>query len=150
MSFFKHRLRHVPEWEEELGAMFILLAPYHYNCVDEPYVSSGKDCRVAGLKREASVAAEVSLLKPARALADPSARLQVRLDHGLRVVVCMELTQTLGELEEAVERWCKDQGLAGLDGCHLRTAFPPRTYPDSEQTIEAAGLAPSATLFVAR
>ena len=26
MSFFKHRLRHVPEWEEELGAMFILLA----------------------------------------------------------------------------------------------------------------------------
>ena len=25
------------------------LRPYHYNCVDEPNVASGKDCRVAGV-----------------------------------------------------------------------------------------------------
>lgn len=46
MSFFKHRLRHVPEWEEEERPMFCS-TPYHYNCVDEPNVASGKDCRVA-------------------------------------------------------------------------------------------------------
>lgn len=128
MSFFKHRLRHVPEWEEAIcvagdsGFYPILgvamdqgnpgqeerpmfcstsgssdsccsvwddskrldrkrqclqrdgrlrmetayqpqvdpeagrieptkspLRPYHYNCVDEPNVASGKDCRVAGV-----------------------------------------------------------------------------------------------------
>lgn len=48
MSFFKHRLRHVPEWEEEERPMFCS-TPYHYNCVDEPNVASGKDCRVAGV-----------------------------------------------------------------------------------------------------
>eukprot|EP00929_Paragymnodinium_shiwhaense_P059625 TRINITY_DN29853_c0_g1_i2.p1 TRINITY_DN29853_c0_g1~~TRINITY_DN29853_c0_g1_i2.p1 ORF type:complete len:328 (+),score=70.82 TRINITY_DN29853_c0_g1_i2:1283-2266(+) len=44
-SYFEHRLRHVPQWEEELRPMYCC-TPYHYNCVDE--VPSGKDCRKAG------------------------------------------------------------------------------------------------------
>jgi len=47
MSFFRHRLRHVPEWEEDERPMYCS-TPYHYNCVDESQVFSGKDCRRAG------------------------------------------------------------------------------------------------------
>lgn len=42
MSFFTHRLRHVPPWEEDERPMFCA-TPYHFNCVDE--VPQGKDCR---------------------------------------------------------------------------------------------------------
>jgi len=48
LSFFRHRLRHVPEWEEEHRPMFCA-TPYHYNCVDETMVPSGKDCHRVGL-----------------------------------------------------------------------------------------------------
>lgn len=48
LSFFRHRLRHVPEWEEEHRPMFCA-TPYHFNCVDETQVYSGADCRVAGV-----------------------------------------------------------------------------------------------------
>merc|ERR1712087_498859 len=48
MSFFRHRLRHVPEWEEEHRPMFCA-TPYHWNCVDETQVPSGKDCRAVGV-----------------------------------------------------------------------------------------------------
>lgn len=44
-SFFEHRLRHVPEWEEELRPMYCG-TPYHHNCLD--HVPSGRDCRSAG------------------------------------------------------------------------------------------------------
>ncbi|CAE7407690.1 unnamed protein product [Symbiodinium natans] len=200
MSFFRHRLRHVPEWEEvevEVGLRplrcsqlqsvmwhWVALRPYHYNCVDETQVFSGKDCRrinaqSCGSRRNAVLRAirgilplpplwyestpgcaavrgasvppadEVSLLDSDRDVSQPFARLQVRLDQGLRVVFCVELQHTLRDLEDAVDQWCTDQSLSGLRGCHLRTAFPPRTYADPDQTISDAGLAPSATLFVA-
>ncbi|CAE8684998.1 unnamed protein product, partial [Polarella glacialis] len=48
LSFFKHRLRHVPEWEEEHRPMYCS-TPYHFNCVDETQVKSGIDCRQAGI-----------------------------------------------------------------------------------------------------
>eukprot|EP00927_Polykrikos_kofoidii_P076817 TRINITY_DN73842_c0_g1_i1.p1 TRINITY_DN73842_c0_g1~~TRINITY_DN73842_c0_g1_i1.p1 ORF type:complete len:728 (+),score=96.65 TRINITY_DN73842_c0_g1_i1:109-2292(+) len=48
VSFFKHRLRHVPDWEEDFRPMFCG-TPYHYNCVDETLVPTGGDCRQAGL-----------------------------------------------------------------------------------------------------
>eukprot|EP00931_Biecheleriopsis_adriatica_P038427 TRINITY_DN22016_c0_g1_i1.p1 TRINITY_DN22016_c0_g1~~TRINITY_DN22016_c0_g1_i1.p1 ORF type:complete len:721 (-),score=148.04 TRINITY_DN22016_c0_g1_i1:80-2077(-) len=48
LSFFKHRLRHVPEWEEEHRPMYCS-TPYHHNCVDDTQVQSGKDCRQAGV-----------------------------------------------------------------------------------------------------
>lgn len=48
LSFFRHRLRHVPEWEEKHRPMFCC-TPYHYNCVDEAQVPSGKDCRHMGI-----------------------------------------------------------------------------------------------------
>eukprot|EP00931_Biecheleriopsis_adriatica_P007362 TRINITY_DN108651_c0_g1_i1.p1 TRINITY_DN108651_c0_g1~~TRINITY_DN108651_c0_g1_i1.p1 ORF type:complete len:610 (-),score=105.23 TRINITY_DN108651_c0_g1_i1:67-1896(-) len=45
MSFFRHRLRHVPPWEEELRPMYCA-TPYHYNCVDT--VPQGLDCHRHG------------------------------------------------------------------------------------------------------
>lgn len=48
MSFFRHRLRHVPEWEEEHRPMFCA-TPYHFNCVDETQVYSGNDCQAVGI-----------------------------------------------------------------------------------------------------
>eukprot|EP00927_Polykrikos_kofoidii_P060172 TRINITY_DN55237_c0_g1_i1.p1 TRINITY_DN55237_c0_g1~~TRINITY_DN55237_c0_g1_i1.p1 ORF type:complete len:779 (-),score=121.08 TRINITY_DN55237_c0_g1_i1:10-2274(-) len=47
-SFFQHRLRHVPEWEEELRPMYCA-TPYHYNCVDATQVPSGSDCKRSGI-----------------------------------------------------------------------------------------------------
>lgn len=43
-SFFEHRLRHVPDWEEELRPMYCG-TPYHHNCLD--HVPGGRDCRRA-------------------------------------------------------------------------------------------------------
>eukprot|EP00933_Yihiella_yeosuensis_P041218 TRINITY_DN35635_c0_g1_i1.p1 TRINITY_DN35635_c0_g1~~TRINITY_DN35635_c0_g1_i1.p1 ORF type:complete len:734 (-),score=111.46 TRINITY_DN35635_c0_g1_i1:240-2246(-) len=48
LSFFKHRLRHVPEWEEEHRPMFCS-TPYHFNCVDETTQTPGRDCRSDGI-----------------------------------------------------------------------------------------------------
>jgi len=48
LSFFQHRLRHVPEWEEGTRPMFCA-TPYHYNCVDETQVPGGGDCQRAGI-----------------------------------------------------------------------------------------------------
>merc|ERR1712078_641254 len=48
LSFFQHRLRHVPEWEEALRPMYCA-TPYHHNCVDATQVRSGGDCRRAGV-----------------------------------------------------------------------------------------------------
>lgn len=107
--------------------------------------------RGSAAARGASVppADEVSLLSRDRDPDQPFARLLVRLDQGLRVVFCLELQQLVGDLEDAVDRWCAEQSLPGLKGCHLRTAFPPQTHADRDQAICDAGLAPSATLFVA-
>jgi len=92
---------------------------------------------------------EVSLLDEGRDPTSASARLQVKLDGGLRVVLCMEPHHTVGHLEDALEKWCIEHGSAGLNGSHLRTPFPPKTFSDREQTLLDAGLTPSATLFVA-
>jgi len=48
LSFFKHRLRHVPEWEEASRPMYCA-TPYHYNCVDASQVPSGADCQRSGV-----------------------------------------------------------------------------------------------------
>eukprot|EP00971_Amphidinium_carterae_P003726 73896-Amphidinium_carterae.1 len=63
----------------------------------------------------------------------------------------MELMQTIGELEDALVKWCEDNS---VDLCAtadrkllLRAAFPPREFAKREETVESAGLAPSATLF---
>ncbi|CAE6969790.1 Fkrp, partial [Symbiodinium sp. KB8] len=106
MSFFRHRLRHVPEWEEDERPMYCS-TPYHYNCVDESQVFSGKarpSDRGSAAARGASVppADEVSLLSRDRDPDQPFARLLVRLDQGLRVVFCLELQQLVGDLEVEV------------------------------------------------
>lgn len=48
LSFFRHRLRHVPEWEESSRPMYCA-TPYHYNCVDASQVPSGDDCQHVGV-----------------------------------------------------------------------------------------------------
>eukprot|EP00928_Gymnodinium_smaydae_P018063 TRINITY_DN16878_c1_g2_i1.p1 TRINITY_DN16878_c1_g2~~TRINITY_DN16878_c1_g2_i1.p1 ORF type:complete len:724 (-),score=138.54 TRINITY_DN16878_c1_g2_i1:6-1919(-) len=99
-------------------------------------------------------AGEVSLLDPGRPTGAPAARLQVRLEDGRRVVLCMELAQTVGDLEAAVLRW--HMGAEGVtqqpqqsQRALLRSAFPPRQYTDVSETLEKAGLTPTATLFAA-
>jgi hypothetical protein len=95
---------------------------------------------------------EVCLLEPKRDSSTPFARLQVKLEGGQRILFCMETHATVGSLWEALIKWQKTNGLprSGADGrpCSLRSAFPPRTYTDRALTLEAAGLTPSATLFV--
>jgi len=117
-----------------------------------PFLGGGASVGNAGNRhssapvcRMATAAQEVSLLEPGRDPSAPMARLQVKLEGGGRLVLCMEATQTIGALEDALEAW------QGGDGPKkrrpLRTAFPPRTYTDRSQTLEEAGLMPSATLF---
>jgi len=95
---------------------------------------------------------EVFLLRAGRDPAEPVARLQVRLESGQRVLLSMEPSATLGALWAALEVWRKDHGVPqiGNDGKRysLRSAFPPRTFSDHEQTLADSGLTPSATLFV--
>lgn len=95
---------------------------------------------------------EVSLLEGGRAEGAPVARLQVKLEGGQNLVICMEPHATIGGLLDALATWRSKHKIpkAGVDGrqCCLRSAFPPCTYTDHEQTLEAAGLMPSAKLFV--
>ncbi|CAK0826137.1 unnamed protein product [Prorocentrum cordatum] len=95
---------------------------------------------------------EVSLLAAGRDPDAPSARLQVKLEGGQRVLLRMEPDATVGALWEALGRWRAEHGVAraGDDGRQwcLRSAFPPRAFADKSQTLREAGLVPSAALFV--
>eukprot|EP00927_Polykrikos_kofoidii_P065420 TRINITY_DN61177_c0_g1_i1.p1 TRINITY_DN61177_c0_g1~~TRINITY_DN61177_c0_g1_i1.p1 ORF type:complete len:677 (+),score=108.17 TRINITY_DN61177_c0_g1_i1:88-2118(+) len=107
---------------------------------------------VAVVGDAAAKSEEVMLLDAGREASKPSTRLQVKLETGHRVKLCMEMHATVGDVWNALEAWRKSNGVvrAGSDGrqCTLRTAFPPREYTDTRQTLEAAGLTPSATLFI--
>jgi len=81
------------------------------------------------------------------------ARLQVKLESGQRVMLHMEARHTIGDLEEALDRWRNDHGVARClppagQRHALRTAFPPQSYTDRSRTLEAAGLLPNANLFM--
>eukprot|EP00931_Biecheleriopsis_adriatica_P102681 TRINITY_DN77621_c0_g1_i1.p1 TRINITY_DN77621_c0_g1~~TRINITY_DN77621_c0_g1_i1.p1 ORF type:complete len:593 (+),score=137.36 TRINITY_DN77621_c0_g1_i1:108-1886(+) len=92
---------------------------------------------------------EVSILRPGRHAENPVAKLQVKLEGGQKVLLHMEFDATVGELWEALAAWRAKQCIARAGpACTLRTAFPPKSYTDMCQTLEAAGLTPSATLFV--
>lgn len=95
---------------------------------------------------------EICLLLADREDSAPAARLQVKLECGERVVLHMEPFQCIGELEDALAHWRAQRGLLD-DGDHsrrfqLRTAFPRKVYSTRSQTLEEAGLTPSASLFV--
>lgn len=94
---------------------------------------------------------QISLLSANRDATAAIARLQVRSESGARLLLKMELRQTIGDLEDALDRWRSDKGLSKPEGKKLvlRTAFPPSSYIDRGQSLEMAGLTPSATLFVA-
>ncbi|CAE7590656.1 Ubxn11 [Symbiodinium sp. CCMP2456] len=92
---------------------------------------------------------EVSLLQPDRPGSAPAARLQVKLEGGQKVLLKMEFGDTVGDLWRALSEWrSKNRVARARPGCVLRTAFPPKSYTDRTETLEAAGLTPSATLFV--
>eukprot|EP00971_Amphidinium_carterae_P073472 1452722-Amphidinium_carterae.2 len=65
----------------------------------------------------------------------------------LEVVVMLRVC---GNFVHSVGGWYSSQGLAALDWCRttLKTSFPSQSYTDRSQTLEAAGLVPSANLFV--
>jgi len=95
---------------------------------------------------------EVSLLLVGREASAQAARLQVKVEGGERVVFHMETSHCIGDLEDALAKWRASHSLpdAGTGGrrFELRTAFPRKAYSDRSQTLEEAGLVPSATLFV--
>ncbi|CAJ1339388.1 unnamed protein product [Effrenium voratum] len=92
---------------------------------------------------------EVSLLALGRPVDAPTARLQVKLEGGQKVLLSMEFNSTVGELWQALAEWrSKNKVPRARPGCVLRTAFPPKSYSDKSQTLQEAGLTPSATLFV--
>jgi hypothetical protein len=94
---------------------------------------------------------EVSLLLDDRNPTAPVARLQVKMEGGERVVMHMEPSHSIGDLEDAVARWRTASGLADSNcsqRLQLRTAFPRKVHCDRSQTLEEAGLVPSAALFV--
>ncbi|CAE7469341.1 Ubxn11 [Symbiodinium natans] len=92
---------------------------------------------------------EVSLLQADRPSSAPAARLQVKLEGGQKVLLKMEFGDTVGDLWQALADWrSKNRVARARPGCVLRTAFPPKAYTDRSETLEAAGLTPSATLFV--
>eukprot|EP00435_Cladocopium_sp_Y103_P030580 s734_g7.t1 len=92
---------------------------------------------------------EVSLLALGRPADAPVARLQVKLEGGQKVLLKTEFHTTLGDLWEALADWrSKNRVGRARSGCVLRTAFPPKSYTDRSQTLQDAGLTPSATLFV--
>lgn len=126
----------------------------------ERVIRDGRICEVnaSSVARPAALA-RMSVVNPA---AGPVARLQVKFDGGRRAVFVMGGAQLIGDLEDAVSKWCEEHmdsapGALGsqraTDGPDqrriiLRTTFPQRTYEDRAQTLAAAGLTPSATLFV--
>lgn len=89
------------------------------------------------------------MLQPDRPASAPTARLQVKLEGGQKVLLKMEFGDTVGDLWRALSEWrSKNRVARARPGCVLRTAFPPKAYTDRTETLEAAGLTPSATLFV--
>jgi len=93
---------------------------------------------------------EVIMLLPGREPSAATARLQVKLIGGERVVFHMEPSHTIGDLEEALLHWMANSGMAESGEAHLqlRTAFPRKVYSERSQTLAEAGLVPSAALFV--
>jgi len=102
-------------------------------------------------KRSSSTSSggDVNLLRPGREEKEPLARLQVKLEAGQKVLLRMEPDATIGGLWEALATWRMENCVPRAQpGSMLRTAFPPKSYSDLQQTLAAAGLVPSATLFV--
>lgn len=116
--------------------------------ISTPGSSSAQDVLASGGDPSSQ---EVSMLREDRDDLAPTARLQVKMGGGERVVLHMEASHSIGELEDAVFRWRASCGLPDFVGgqrLQLRTAFPRKVHHDRSQTLEEAGLVPSAALFV--
>ena len=70
------------------------------------------------------------------------ATLQVKTPAGHTLVLAMRGEATLARLHARIA------SQLGSTKFQIRSAFPPRAYTDMDETLEAAGLVPSATLFV--
>ena len=76
---------------------------------------------------------------PALAAGAPSTAIQVRLANGQKLVVKLNLTHTVGDLQRAAA----GAHATGGRPFALRGGFPPRPLDRPEATIEEAGLASS-------
>jgi len=96
------------------------------------------------VRREVSAARrEVSLLGCDRDPKASFARVQVKFeDHS--IVVLLEPEHTVGTLQECL---ALEDGPSTHSNYILRTACPPLTYADPEQTMADAGFVPSATIY---
>ena len=114
--------------------------------------ASSSRARGASVPVAAAAQNEINLLESGRDGAAPSARLQVKLESGHRVTLLMEPRAAVGAIWDALEAWRSRSGVPGLPASGkrvtLRSAFPPRSYHDRAETLQDAGLVPSATLFV--
>lgn len=73
----------------------------------------------------------------------PMAMLQVKSFDGQQTYLLkLPATDTIGALRRKI------QGLVLVQEFEIRTAFPPVAYADDSQTLQDAGLAPSATLLL--
>lgn len=79
------------------------------------------------------------------------ARLQIKLEGCQRLILSMEPSHTVGDLQDAMGRILEEEGtrLGDKQRLLLRTAFPPCSYVDRTQTLQGVGLFPTATLFAA-
>ena len=77
------------------------------------------------------------------------ATIQVKREDGQVLIFQMGVTRTVGDLRRRVQR--SRGGGGGEQGdvdFEIRSAFPARSYTNMEETLEEAGLTPSATLFI--
>jgi len=147
-------LEKLPERVVRDGKVFEIRGPMRERLAPGTVAASVPQASLGAQASQAACAKqeEVVLLEEGRDPEKPVARLQVKLEGGQRVHLCLEQHATIGSLWEALERWRAARKIAracaGGKTCCLRTAFPPRAYTDHAKTLSEAGLTPSATLFV--
>lgn len=75
--------------------------------------------------------------------------IQVKSSNGKQTyVVKLLYTDNVGALYECLRRHLTTDEKRPLHPFIIRSSFPPRSYENTEETLQQAGLVPSATLFI--
>lgn len=80
---------------------------------------------------------------PAHDNSDGSTTIQVRDKDGTRLVLSMQIDDTIGKLRAEIDKVRLSSG-----AYEVRTAYPRKSLADPETTLKAANLIPSATVFL--